>query len=293
MSKQENLLITVASWEDRFRLGIARLLGDGVYTKVLMFYFSEYAEWTTENRAIVAEACKAKSIGIDEQELSFDSPAKSWQTVYRVVDPDILGATSYILDITTMPRETIWTVLWRLEATKAPVKYVYHKPETYGQWLSRDPGKPRLVFKLSGEANLGVPTKLVILTGYDTERVQQIIRFFEPDETILGLQGGKQYDSDQRNAEKHRECYRHEPNVNFFDVDAYGRDHGFQSIASVVAKFTETHNVVLTSLGPKLSAVSLYKVHGRWPRTGLVYAPSSDFNRDYSHGIRESVWGDL
>jgi len=46
-------------------------------------------------------------------------------------------------------------------------------------WLSRDPGKPRFVFKMSGLTKLGQPTALVILTGFDVQRTEQLIRFFE------------------------------------------------------------------------------------------------------------------
>jgi hypothetical protein len=54
-----------------------------------------------------------------------------------------------------MPRENIWTLFfWLLDMQKARTQYVYHRALGYGDWLSRDPQRPRLVYKLSGLARL-------------------------------------------------------------------------------------------------------------------------------------------
>jgi len=49
----------------------------------------------------------------------------------------------------------------------------------------------------------------------------------------------------------------------------------------------------MASLGPKLSAVALYRLHKKYPQTGLVYAPAKEFNPQYSYGITESIIGEL
>ena len=49
----------------------------------------------------------------------------------------------------------------------------------------------------------------------------------------------------------------------------------------------------MTSLGPKLSAIALYLLHRKYAGTSLVYAPSNEFNKDYSNGLGEAVTGML
>ncbi len=292
-SGKNTILITVASWEDRFRSGCERVLSKGECNKVLMYFFSEYAQRSKQNRDCVKAMCQQRGIPCDEYDLSFDTPAKSWHRLVDTLSPWRTTSKKFTIDITTMPRETIWTTFWVLDDASVRIEYVYHKPESYGDWLSRDPDKPRLVYKLSGEARLGAATALVVLTGYDIDRVQQLIRFFEPDRTFLGLQVGDQFQSAVRNADKHREQYRDERGVEFFEIDAYGPDHGHRVIEQRVKELSAERDIVLASLGPKLSAVALYKVKKKWSHTALAYAPSRDFNRDYSHGISESIWGTL
>ncbi len=279
-----NLFITVASWEDRFLLGFKRIIKKSNLTDVQMYYFEEYAERTVEHREAVKELCKKKNIHNTNYQISFKNSAESWKTIYN----NITGLTkvaNVTVDITTMPREIIWTILSQIDTNYVKVSYVYHKPERYDEeWLTRDPAKPRLVYKLAGMTKLGVPTCLLILTGYDVDRVQQLINFFEPSTTLLGVQKGKQLNNLKCNIEKSKK-YEKEPGIVLFNVDAYCTDHGFAEIEKHIEPYINTTNLVMSSLGPKLSAIALYRLNRKYPDTALAYAPSREFNPEYSHGI--------
>ncbi len=90
-----------------------------------------------------------------------------------------------------------------------------------------------------------------------------------------------------------QEAFKDNKAVQQFWLDAYSADHGIAAISSVIESHAPTHNVLMASMGPKLSAVALYQLHRRNDALGLVYLPSRDFNPDYSHGIGESIWGTL
>jgi hypothetical protein len=258
-----------------------------------MYYYSEYADQTSENRQRVADLCESNQIHLEQQPLSFAQPIQSWKIVYETIMQLEPSNKSITLHITTMPRETIWTILNLLDGQCKNINYIYHSPESYGaDWLSRDPDKPRLVYKLAGIARLGAPTKLLVLTGYDVERVQQLVDFFEPERVFLGVQLGDQLENKSRNVDKHQ-WFRREPGLEWFDVDAYGQDHGMASIEEKVGPYFETGNVVMSSLGPKLSAIALYRVHKKYAHTALAYAPSREFNPKYSHGIGQTYMGKL
>jgi len=132
-SASNTVLITVASWEDRFRSGSERILRERDCERVLMYYFSEYDDWTKENRRHVRALCSHRRIPCDEYDLSFGSPVKSWLQIVKTFEPFLVGTRNYIVDITTMPRETIWTTFWLLDESGVPVEYVYHKPNDYGE----------------------------------------------------------------------------------------------------------------------------------------------------------------
>jgi uncharacterized protein Veg len=279
-------MITVGSWETRFLKGFEGAVKKFRPHNVVLFFYKEYATWSAKNRRESAKLCKEQGIIFKDCELSFSKHKDLWNVLYGIVTHLNVGNGCVLLDITTMPRETIWIMLDLLDARGIMVKYVYNQPERYNpKWLSRDPDEPRLVYKLSGEPKMGIPTKLLVLTGYDVDRVRQLIRFFQPQETLLGLQTGNQLANQAFNVEKSKRAFEKERAIDFFEVDAYAADHGFNSIKTQLDAHIGNSNMIMSSLGPKLSAISLYKLHKIYPQTSLAYAPSKEFNRRYSYGV--------
>lgn len=294
MKNHRDMLITVASWEDRFTLGFERIIKQFCPKVILMYFFKEYAEISHQNRIFIEEHCKHNNIEIIIVELSFEDSVTSWRILFdTIINGDFINK-NIIVDISTMPREIIWTIFDLLEEKGANISYLYNKPKGYNdEWLSRDPGRPRLVFKLAGEARLGKPTLLLILTGFDPDRTDQLIHFFEPRKCFIGLQIGESFSNQKKNIEKHEARFGKNPLIELFDIDAYSIDHGLVTIDNILKPYLINYNILMSSLGPKLSAVALYKIHKMYPQTALVYAPSGQFNRNYSHGIGGFIHGKL
>ena len=285
-------LITVASWEDRFYLGVqATIERHPTLCKIDMFFYKEYSEWSENNRSKVESMCLDKGILLCTHELSFESPVLNWRIVEIVINADA-DKLDPLIDITTMPRDTIWAIFYFLQRRVDALSYIYFKPERYNSdWLSRDPSRPRLAFRMSGIARLGIPTLLVIATGFDVERTEQLINFFEPKKIILGIQKGNQFENIQLNLQRHEQIRSAHNDVITLEVDSYSDDHGYGIYANALAEQEPEFNVVLSSLGPKPSSIALYKLAMLHPEMALVYAPSNQFNKEYSWGLGEACEG--
>jgi hypothetical protein len=262
-----------------------------------MYCYKEYSEWSEENRNKVTQTCRDLGVEVTPRELSFDTPADNWRLLHDDLLSSEFAGKTVLVDISTMPRNTIWLSLFFLQSNGCKIHYVYNRPQTYNEeWLSRDPQRPRLVFKLSGEMALGRRTALVVLTGFDVERTRQLMRFYEPRTVLLGFQTGEQYGNQAQNVAKHREGLREEYKelgIHEFLVNAYEDGHGVEEMRKQVQGCREEYNVIMSSLGPKPSAIALYRVQREFRECGLSYTPSGEFNRDYSHGLGESVGGTL
>jgi hypothetical protein len=287
-------IITVASWEERFILGIERSISKYRPSQILMFFADKYAEWTASNREKTVHLAKTSGINIVPCELPVDDARKNWEIIReKVLDSDCAGE-HVVLDLTTMPREIIWELLWFLDLRGSKSQYVYYRPASYhDEWLTRDPQKPRLVFKLSGESKLGVKTALVVLAGYDSERISHLKNYFEPSAMLLGLQAGS---SDAKNDERMREHLKRfgdDVGTHLFDLNAFSLDHGQSAIESELQQLAQDYNIIMSSLGPKTTAIALYRIHRKNRKIGLAYAPSREFNREYSLGIGSALEGAL
>lgn len=287
-------MFTVGSWEHRFIEGFERSVHEYKPDCVIMFYYQEYDAWSIHNRKKASRLCRREGIPIQEHTLSFGNPPDSWRTLYNTIMTLDLNKRAVVVDITTMPRETIWTTFDLLQSQSARIQYVYREPQRYNkQWLSKDPREPRLVYKLSGEPKINLPTKLLILTGYDVDRVRHLVQFFEPQRTFLGIQTGDQLSNQTLNVIKTKKAFSGEQAIESFDIDAYEDDHGFEMIKRQLEPHLLDSNIIMSSLGPKLSAIALYRLHKLFPQTSLAYAPSNEFNRRYSFGLGRSHKGNL
>lgn len=295
MTKTEGpaVLLAFASWEERFLGGLLEDLRVVECSEVLVFYFSSYSDQTHEPRTGAREECLARELRYDEVELDAGRPHDN----LRLVDAAIArfdSSSPFVVDISTMPREIIWYVFWLSEDRKAPLRYRYYSPSSYADdWLSRDPGRPRLVHKLSGIALPQAKTILLVVVGYDIQRVWQLIRFFEPSKLVVALQTDSPFSANDKVMQRYVEELRVGEACSTFEMDAFQEDHGYAAFEHQLADFVDEYNIILSSLGPKLTAVSLYRIQRRWPQVGLVYAPANEFNVDYSQGIGRAFQGVL
>ncbi|TWT66269.1 hypothetical protein Pla123a_47930 [Posidoniimonas polymericola] len=280
-------LFTVASWEDRFIAGLERSIEKHPIESVVVFFVDAFAARTAETRRKAKERCDRASIQFSEYQLYADDPAKSWHESLRISIGD--KDQPAIVDISTMPRDVIWQVLWFLKRRSVEVSVVYHRPEGYGDWLSRDPRRPRLVFKMSGISAMGKRTALVITAGYDFDRVRHLIEFYEPAFVCLALQRDSVDPQNAQWMEKYRLEFGTQNGVEIVDLDAYGPGFGESVLRARIDALKDSYNVVCASLGPKLSAISLFNIHWDLEEVGLTYLPSGDFNVAYSHGIGDSI----
>ena len=286
-----DVLVTVASWEPRFVLGIERTLQARSAGRILAYFLGEYGDRTQEARHALRKISKDHT-GVDlrEQEMTFGAPGDAWRLLERDLGPTAGIGDEVLVDLTTMPREIIWSALFWLETATANVHYVYNRPKTYAsEWLSRDPNDPRLVYKLAGTLEFGRPTALVAVTGFDEKRCRQAVEFYEPARVLLAAQGGQQYENNVRNVGP-KFAASGIP-IDHTEVDAFGPDHGYSALRGRVETLARDHNVILCSFGPKPSAIALFRLQREFPQCALAYIGCKEYNPNYSAGLGDAVSG--
>ena len=282
-------LISFAAWEERFFLGASRACEDIKFERATIFYSRKYSKETDDNRTKLANKLSEKNIECQIEEVDFSSQPTCWKAVKNYFDSHKIGK-NVLVDITTMPREIIWYIFLFLKQKKANVEFIYHKPVSYGSWLTEDTDIPRFPLKLSGLSDISKKTFLLIVTGYDPDRAEQICNYFEPDKVCFAIQSGKQFDNISLNLKAHKALIE-EFDALTIDINCYGNDWGEEQLSKIIKEYVSTHNLILASLGPKPSAVALFRLAVKYPEVALCYAPSKKFNMHYSSGCGDSYRG--
>lgn len=289
----KKILISAISWEERFSLGLNKNIEENNIDNYLFIKYTgdnKHTDPINESTMKLIDDLKERKKIIKFSK----NPVKNWfllEKELKTIDGIIT------VDISTMKRETIFWLFYFMRINTRSFRYLYFSPEKYcsDKPLSREPLKPRFLLKHSGIFDIDKQTLVVILTGFDVERTKQIIHFYEPSKIMLGIQSNNKYSS--RNKLKiHRKEILEDYNTNDildFEYDSYSVDHGLASFISNIEPLLKDYNIIISSLGPKLSAVSLYKFIEKNPNIALSYVPMRFYEKDYSKGLEKKYNGEI
>ena len=289
-------LIAVTSWEDRFKMGINNFLKNNSVKCVILLNFIEYKNYTKDNTDMLRREFNKKGINCSLIQLAYNNTKGNWGLIKNKIN-NLTG--SLVIDISTMPRDIIYFSLYHAEKSEKinDLFCIYNCPEGYSEdkWLTNDPYKPYLIYNMSGIYEMERDTIMIILTGFDMKRVEQLLNYIEPERIYLGLQTGDQYENNIRNAEQYIEFFKTSLKIEHFDLDAYkDKDYGFNIIEELV-KNNKNKNVIAASLGPKPSSIALFQLNKKYPEIGLIHVPVAKFNMKYSYGLntKKIVFGQI
>jgi hypothetical protein len=275
-------------WEDRCLKGIEHTLSTHRIGEVKAISISEFSVKCIDVTSKLKNHEKWPQLTEAPLLISMEEDFKAWKKIESLIDGLDLKGRSVLLDITTMPRFLIWFLCHFLEKSDANIDYIYYKPLDYADEPSftTDPREPRLILKHSGILYPNRKTVLLIQSGFDFDRVDQLIKKFEPEKVIFAYPQGNQFDNNVRNVRNSIGKFGYnEEQISFVEIDSFSGDHGFKTINESLVEFKDEYNVLMCSLGPKPSAIALFRLNLAIPEFGLVYIPVYSYGDMYSKGI--------
>lgn len=291
----KSILILYPSWESRSYSGLLRDIEKTSFTNTIIIRnLTNHCNETEIQVEKISKKCTDKAISIAYIDLINDS-IQNWKIIDDKISSIVCEKDQITMDITTMSRNIVWSILYFIRVKVKTVNIVYHQPESYkNEWISREPEQPRLLFKHSGIYDLTKKTTLVLVTGFDEERTKYMLYKYEPKKVYLLIQEGEQFNNIERNNEDlHRlvceDFGLNKDSIISKSINSYSADFGFDAIESIV-EAEHYSNIILASFGPKPSAVAAYKCYIRHPEIALCYLPCKEYNIDYCQGIGESLF---
>lgn len=276
------ILITSLGWEPRFLAGIEDILLSYIPDHIVIFQpLTFFSDVTRCSKAVLSSKLSDLGVGHNYFEFGSDDHVGIWNVALNAL-ANVSSEAEVVLDITTMPRYLIWACLHSLERNKLKFTCVYYPPESYGEWLSADTGKPQMVFRHSGIAYPDLPTSLILFSGFDLGRAQHFVDFFEPRKIVLITQGGDQLGNNSRCVSQ----LSGGAEIQVEKLDAYSDPIELRdNMHKLISVDLEDFNIVATSVGPRPSIIALYLLNRSEPSVGLVHANAHQYNKDYSFGI--------
>jgi len=294
--KNNITLFTVLGWEERFLLGTNQILDNYDIHVVFLICFTDYRHMNNmnENLEKIKELLIEKNIKLNILELEYGNSISNWKKLGAFFNS--VKLQKVILNITTFPRETIWTFLFFLRSLLPSVTYIYYKPESYDKsegGLTKNHKSPRLLFKHSGVFDIDKKLAVFIITGFDNNRTDLLIEHYEPSKVVYLSQQGEQFENMLRNCGICPKTAFENIEIENIAIDSYNISESCKTLNELIEGHSD-YNIIITSQGPKTSAISTYLAYLNKSNIALAYVPAREFSGEYSFGFdSNSVTGEV
>lgn len=284
---KKTTLFCVLGWEQRFLESINHILDNNEINCINLICFNDYLHMNNmkKNLQIIEKKSKEKNIELILIELNYSNSVSNWRKLDDFFKKSSLHEV--IINITTFPRETIWTLLFFLRKYIHTITYIYYKPKSYDKsegGLTKNHKSPRLLFKHSGVFDINKKLVIFVITGFDHNRMDLLIENYEPAKVVYLSQKGKQFDNMKRNCGISPKTAYENIEIENIEIDSYNIKETYEILNSLITAHVK-YNIIITSHGPKTSAISTYLAYMKNNDIALSYVPAREFSGDYSLGF--------
>lgn len=281
--------ICFASFESRC-LSIPRVIDQNkiVKTWVLRNNYGRTAETNQINFGVIKEIFQ-NSEGI---EFSLKRSDKIADLIYAVIkELKALKIEKVVVDISTFTHEVLLILIRALYISRNDfnkVLFLYNGAGRYSEWLSKGCKDIRNVVGYPGYWNPAYKYHLIVLSGFEQERIAGLVEILEPDSLSLGVcsdstndnhndtiqQYRKQFDDWARNLQVLKKYER-------FDFSCIDIEETIRNIENIINSNNEM-NYILAPLNTKLSTVAAGIVALRNETIQLCYPIPEAYNIEYA-----------
>lgn len=281
--------ICFASFESRC-LSIPRVIDQNkiVKTWVLRNNYGRTAETNQINFGVIKESFP-NSEGI---EFSLKRSDKITDLIYVLIkELKVLQIEEVVVDISTFTHEVLLILIRALYISKNDFKkvlFLYNGAGRYSEWLSKGCKDIRNVVGYPGYWNPAYKYHLIVLSGFEQERIAGLVEILEPDSLSLGVcsdstndnhndtirQYRKQFDDWARNLQVLKKYER-------FDFSCIDIEETIRNIEKIIDSNNEM-NYILAPLNTKLSTVAAGIVALRNEKIQLCYPIPEAYNIEYA-----------
>ncbi len=176
------------------------------------------------------------------------------------------GVSSIVVDISTFTHECLLIILKSLYIYRDSFEKIillYNGADRYENWLSKGCKDVRNVIGYMGKYDPKLKERLIVLAGFEQERIEGLVEMLEPDLLCLGF-GREPTNMNHKEAmDEYR--YRFEKwvkkqfplkNYEEFEFSCSNVDDTIKTLNSLIDDSSEEYNNILVPLNTKISTVS-------------------------------------
>lgn len=296
---RRGVLLASVSYEPR-SVAVAETLPREVIFSVGLVYVNDEFLQGTEGKAVIDNLERMTALLKDRCEhvavekgswLSAAKQLSSLKSLMRFANDKLASrsdASAYV-DSTAFTRESLIVAcaLLRRHIDHTTCNLLHSTPQTFGSWLSRGFREIRNIMGFAGHQIPGLPTVLVVLSGFEPERASRIIDAHEPKCVLLGIGNPPTNASFLERNLKEQKVVLARQDVEKFEFPANSVSDCVNALEELIKPHLGSANIVIAPMSTKLSTLAAMVIAERHPSIQLTYCVPGEYNiASYSTGAK-------
>jgi hypothetical protein len=201
--------------------------------------------------------------------------------------------SNVLFDISTFTRENFLMILqlFKQEPFKdKTLTLCYNPSDKYSSvpdndmdklWLSKGVQNIRAVLGYSGDFSPIKKLMLIVLVGFEAERVQIVIDNFEPALLYIGKvskSGSKSKEISTINEHNFNKLVNQNPYAKKFEFSCMEFQPTIEALMDIIKQYKEKYNIVISPMCNKLSTLAVASVVFKYPEVQICYASTNLYN---------------
>lgn len=226
---------------------------------------------------------------IEYIDLELENPISMILKINDMLKKESCNMFNITIDITTIPKHQLLVLLYFLRNSKIinKIRLLYSRPLEYGSWLSSGYDKSLLLPFFEGPISLENKLALLVLSGYEPERILHLIDDIEPSATFIASSSPG---TAPRFIELGRETAElvhtlRDIQTELWEIPA---NDPFECREIITRKLDEykDYDFFVAPVGPKLVVIGLYLAYEKHKNFRIIYPFPALYNtEDYSSGF--------
>lgn len=248
------------------------------------FHWKQNKAFIDDNLANMAENYEVINISVKQ-------PVEVRQNLKKIIDKHKINLQNFktIVDITSFPKSTLFMLLKELVESNASGYLFYIEPIDYELPISLGVKDVRSLPFFGEDYDPKKQKLLIEILGFEGLRAYAVWDTFDPHKTIAFIGNPSSNIKWKYISEKENELILSRPNVERREISFINVEEATNTLEKIYEEVGKKYNIIVSSLGTKLSAVPLFYFANRHKNVFVTFSRAEKHTEHYSFGCSKMI----
>jgi len=244
------------------------------------------------NKAFIDDRLTEMAKNYELINISIKQPVEVRQNLKEKIEKCKLNLQKFntIVDITSFPKSTLFMLLKELTESNASGYLFYIEPIDYELPISLGVKDVRTLPFFGDDYDPKKQKLLIEILGFEGLRAYAIWEVFDPHKTIALIGVPSSSNQEWRNiSEYENDLFLSRPNVEKRKISFDSIEEATNTLEKIYDEVGDKYNIIVSSLGTKLSAVPLFYFANRHKNVFITFSRPDEHTEHYSYGCNRII----